>query len=660
MKRRNTLLGSVPGVVALGSMILIMLYGLALSKEEANPPFNLDDVLTIEKFQPQGEWYDATVPDTLDLSELAKVSINAQIGNLEPKEFYGVYQGFWFTKTPPNFLKESPGPYALTWNISVKNARTLPTLRVMCGSDQGLEDEFNMMRALLSAVREDGLLYYSFDGQGPPKGTSYPQTNASMMFAILNHYGLDGNPEWLKWIDLMAKGIRKPAVLVEDRAFYPMQAGVDPEGNWHVMNMGAVAPYTAGERPFEYDPLTEPETDAMGYEGAAKAEANRAMAMMAKHYVLMNDQQSLELANRLLRYSMKPGMWAENQEESRYPGYEHGIWKGHFHNGTQALSGMLDMALATNSGWLKQFCREHYANIVRNGVIRMGWFPCWSLPEKSGNHGAELAEMTEPCALADTIVDAVRMSDAGLGDYWDDVDAIVRNHLVEQQMSDLEQMRKVSGAEPGSAEEALLKKFRGGFAACTPTRVNQYSMAGCCTANGPQGYYYAWHGITRFDKGVATVNLFLNRASQWMDIDSYLPYEGKVVLKNKQAHTALVRIPAWVDISNVNSTLEREGAAGEKEVTPVRIENRLLFEELKPGDQLTLTFPVPETTDEYTINGKKYTIEFKGSTVVDISPRDTAGVHYLLYQRDNMKADKAPMMQVKRFAADKIIPLGTF
>ena len=32
-----------------------------------------------------------------------------------------------------------------------------------------------------------------------------------------------------------------------------------------------------------------------------------------------------------------------------------------------------------------------------------------------------------------------------------------------------------------------------------------------------------------------------------MDIDSYLPYEGKVVLKNKNAREVFVRIPLWVD-----------------------------------------------------------------------------------------------------------------
>jgi len=31
----------------------------------------------------------------------------------------------------------------------------------------------------------------------------------------------------------------------------------------------------------------------------------------------------------------------------------------------------------------------------------------------------------------------VRLSDAGLGDYWDDVDALVRNRLIEQQYVDL-------------------------------------------------------------------------------------------------------------------------------------------------------------------------------------------------------------------------------
>jgi hypothetical protein len=588
---------------------------------------------TKEALLPKGVTYEATVPDTLDLAEQARLSLNGLIGNMDPDQFYGVYQGFSITK------REPAHPSAITWNISVKNARTLPCIRVMNGDTFGLEAEYRLLRAMLREVREDGLMYYPFDGAGPPKGTSYPQSNASMMGVILNRQGLDGNVAWQAWLDLLAKGLVNSAVVVEDRAFYPMQAGIDQQGKWHVMNTEGEPPYGRSKRPFEYDPLKEPESDAMGYEGAARAEANRAMAFLAKHYRTTGNKDSLRVALMLQRFVMKPGMWVANLDEKRYPGYEHGIWAGHFHNGTQGLSALLDMALATNSDWMKEFCRETYENTRRNGIVRIGWFPAWSTPEKLGHRPAMLGELTEPCALADVIVDAVRLSDAGLGDYWDDVDYVVRNHLLEQQMTDLDQMRKIAGIQPGSAEDERLKRFRGGFAPCGVTKLYQASMAGCCTANGAQGYYYAWHGITRFDNGIAKVNLFLNRAASWMDIDSYLPYEGKVVLHNKTARAAMVRIPGWLDADSIQAQIMRtESPEKASTVTPPRLGNLLVFEGLKPKDKIVLDFAVPESTDQYTIHGKKYTIQFRGSTVVDINPREDDGLpDYHLYLRDKFR-----------------------
>jgi len=43
----------------------------------------------------------------------------------------------------------------------------------------------------------------------------------------------------------------------------------------------------------------------------------------------------------------------------------------------------------------------------------------------------------------------------------------------------------------------------------------------------------------------------LHSAPPWLDIDSYLPYEGKVVIHNKTATDLSVRIPRWVDRSAV-------------------------------------------------------------------------------------------------------------
>lgn len=644
-------------------LLLISLFGFALHachvvSAEEKPALDLGKVLsTKEALLPKGVTYETTVPDTLDLAEQARISLNGLIGNMDPDQFYGVFQGFSLTPQEPAH------PAAITWNISVKNARTLPCLRVMNGDAYGIDAEFGLLRALLHEIRDDGLMYYPFDGSGPPKGTSYPQTNASMMGVIQNRQGLDGNAAWQPWLDLLAKGLRNTAVRVEDRAFFPMQAGIDRQGKWHVMNMESEPPYGKSKRPFEYDPLKEPDSDAMGYEGAARAEVNRAMAFLAKHFRSTGNPESLGVALLLQKFAMKPGMWVANLDEARYPGYEHGIWSGHFHNGTQGLASLLDVALATNSDWMKEFCRETYEHTRRNGIVRIGWFPAWSTPERQGNRPAMLGELTEPCALADMIVDAVRLSDAGLGDYWDDVDSIVRNHLLEQQMTDLEQMRRITRTQPGSSEDERLKRFRGGFAPCDVTKLHQASVAGCCTANGAQGYYYAWHGITRFDKGIAKVNLFLNRASPWMDIDSELPYAGKVVLHNKLARTALVRVPGWLDGETIRARIVRADAPDKSaDVTPSRFGNLLVFEGLKPKDDVVLEFDVPDSTDRYTIHGKPYTIRFRGSTVVDISPREDDKLpDYRLYLRDHLRDGRvAPRRTVKRFVADKLVPLGAF
>ena len=110
------------------------------------------------------------------------------------------------------------------------------------------------------------------------------------------------------------------------------------------------------------------------------------------------------------------------------------------------------MAIIDDNDWLKEFCREYHEHTRRNGIVRMGWYPAWSLPEISGNRPANLGDLTEPCALGDFVLNAVRMSDAGLGDYWDDVEYTVRNHLVEQQVCDLDKLCRVSGVADDDAE----------------------------------------------------------------------------------------------------------------------------------------------------------------------------------------------------------------
>jgi hypothetical protein len=266
------------------------------------------------------------------------------------------------------------------------------------------------------------------------------------------------------------------------------------------------------------------------------------------------------------------------------------------------------------------------------------------MPAKYGRDPI-LARHAEADSLGEMIELGVRLADAGLGEYWDDVDAIARNQLAEQQFCNRTLLRDVSHGAPN------IEDFVGGFTETPSPAVASPVMYGCCSANGSIGLYYAWHGITRFDGGVATVNLFLNRASSWMHIDSYLPYEGKVELHNRQARMALVRIPNWVEMKEVKSFIDNAAAR------PASSGRYLIFDGLQKGAKIRLEFPNPKTKEEHTIGGERYQVSFRGSTVMDIEPRPKDPGLIPLYQRSHYKAEKAPMRTVRRFAPDKILPL---
>src|SRR6185295_1476171 len=99
----------------------------------------------------------------------------------------------------------------------------------------------------------------------------------------------------------------------------------------------------------------------------------------------------------------------------------------------------------------------------------------------------------------------------------------------------------------------------------------------CCCGNATHALFYAWDAIVQCHHGNAQVNLLLNRASPWLDIDSYLPYEGKVVIRNKTARKLLVRIPRWVNRSALQSSINQADA------NPYFAGNYLIFEHVTPG-----------------------------------------------------------------------------
>src|SRR5262245_385430 len=90
----------------------------AVYNELKNPPglLRTDDVLDRESMRPRGQFYEATVPDTLDLSQRARLSVNYLTHNLDPSDWYYVYQVISFGPG-----SKGPNPDSRTFDITPKN-----------------------------------------------------------------------------------------------------------------------------------------------------------------------------------------------------------------------------------------------------------------------------------------------------------------------------------------------------------------------------------------------------------------------------------------------------------------------------------------------------------------------------------------------------------
>ena len=601
---------------------------------------NLDGVLTTEKIKPKGEYYEATVPKTLDLAERARISVRGLTNFLNPGQNYAPYNQGWFNVRVP-YMTMDGRP---NWG---KIAEALIMMRTMCGSEENLDIDAKTLKGMVAYAPEDGWT-----------------PTARMTLALMALYQRDPDPKYKQIIARLEKSFHKRAK------------------------------YEGPDEAFYYDAPPE----AMYYLGTHAFIQGCAIRMLSRWYAVSGDKDSLELARKLVNYLRRPKFWVPETEPKAVVSSDHAHFTGHIHSYLACLMGLLWYAEVTNDARLKQFVRDGYEYVRNWGIARIGLFG-------------------ETCASSDMIYLAIKLSDFGVGDYWEDADCYIRNTLVDRQIIDAEKMHKAVKAPPifarilytsraANAVEPTNPKFPVGPMGQsydpdwmkdakspfepeweTKDRVVERNVGCfiddsadpsenpkvrlmwnlCAPGNCNHALYYAWEGITRCDgEGNATVNLLLNRASPWLDIDSYLPYEGKVVIRNKTAKTLAVRIPRWVDKKAATAKV------GDRRLDAHWVGNYLLLGRVAPKDQITICFPLVESQEQYTLKWKKsewwleatdpgiswknenpikYTLYLKGNTLVDLSPRPEKAA-LPAFERDEYKKSKAPMMKIKRFVAD--------
>ena len=125
----------------------------------------------------------------------------------------------------------------------------------------------------------------------------------------------------------------------------------------------------------------------------------------------------------------------------------------------------------------------------------------------------------------------------------------------------------------------------------------------------------------------------------------------------------MARIPGWVEPDQVKARIEKRRMLGKKAdraVKPPRAGHYMIFDELRGGETIVLELPLALKKESYVIAGERYDLTFKGNTLIAIAPRPTDEKGYILYQREAYRSGAASLHKVRRFVADRLIPLGAF
>jgi hypothetical protein len=605
----------------------------------------------------RGLRYDDTVPDTLDIATRGELAIHAITSISDPKLDDEVYWFADFFRNPPAMIHDFND-----WVLVAEGLmEAVPLLRIATGSRLNDNVDPVWMKVALESIGTDGLFYNPLEGR--PWGRMSPSfslpvwradgTNTNLddpsvkevttssvcarLIRIMTVYYLrDHNPVWRETIERMIQRLRVLAVDREDYCYIPsggfeINAKVGPTG---VMPTGVEA-----------------------IEGGNV----RLIQGLSKYYEVTGYQPARQLAAKLVRYTRKASECYDAEGRFLFSPLEKQWMKersfdvdgvrygGHFHSRTLGLLNLLDYATAMKDHEQLEFAKSGFEWAKTQGSSLVGFFPEFII-------GGDRYPSCESCEVGDMVTLAVKLSVAGAGDYWDDVDRWVRNQFAENQLTKSDWIYTMARSmekrplEYNETDEGVGERNIGAFAGWSSGNewAVQSGIMHCCTGNCSCALYYVWEHMVAREGEQLRVNLLLNRASQWADVYSYIPYEGRVDIRIKESCTdLLVRVPEWVKdngqeiVCKVNGTLRKAHRDG----------RFLNIGKSLQGDKISITFPIEERTVKETIGGIPYNLVLRGSTVVSIDPPGKNGA---LYQRVKYR-DQVAFRNVTRFVSQEHI-----
>lgn len=543
----------------------------------------------------EGVRYKQIVPDSFDFQRQAELSLNALTRTTNPDADYSVYFYGRGNRNPPILTDADIEPTPASFNGKFSEATLM--MRLITGSDFNKNvDQAWRTKFLRWLVQNRPVMH------GPDLG------RLLCWLGLL--YKIEGDPCYLQLGQTAIYNIRNACISQDRYSYLPGEQG-DITTGLDAVNHGWTL---QGIAQFYL---------ASGFDLAASIGSGIAYYLRDRSNLFDRD------GNFLYRQQRE---WGAVR---------------HFHSSGNALLAIAEMAGAIDDKELASFAREGYEHARKLGAPQVGFFP-----EYIPDHPGQLPYIDcETCCVADMIQLALNLTIAGQGDYWDDIDRYLRNQLVENQLKSGDWLEDLSANFPksevpaGATAENVSARIVGSFSGWAAPNdylvdMNQPIVSACCTGNGSRAMYYIWNHMIHYDQSRLTVHLLLNRASEWADVISYIPYKGKVDVVFKKDCDLLLRLPEWV------TPQECYGLVNNNPCELDFLGRYAIFSGLKHGDTATISFPIAEKIVHTTIGERPYQLTIRGNEVVEIDP---PGTFYPYYRRSHFRQENAPLIEYNRY-----------
>jgi hypothetical protein len=305
-----------------------------------------------------------------------------------------------------------------------------------------------------------------------------------------------------------------------------------------------------------------------------------------------------------------------------------GSFQGHSHATMHSVWGVAHLGLVTGEPRYLDFARRVWDWMLTRGT-GTGWYP------------AGPDNCNETCCLSDMMSIAACLGRGGHPEYFDFVERYLRNYISNLQFLVTPQFEAAYRARNHAAGEAQiaaglqeLRRFQGGIIGGSGLNdyenallggASGFEMFGCCAPEGMRAIYTTWsHVIDRWPASAlgpagVYVNMSLNRESKWGRVVSFLPDAGRLTVKAAVKETFFLRPPHWTPRAQVEAFVDAKP-------TPVVWSGDYVRFEARPGQELTLTYPLVACTQEVSGLWKScapdlhMTFHWVGNMVVSASP----------------------------------------